>query len=51
MEIIGQVYGKEEAAKAKISEMDTEIAAIVDKLPQEKKKIAISYTEKDSENA
>lgn len=43
MEIIGQVYGKEEAAKAKISEMDTEIAAIVDKLPQEKKKIAIIY--------
>lgn len=43
LEIIGQVYGQEEAAKAKISEMDTEIAAIVDKLPQEKKKIAIIY--------
>lgn len=43
MEIIGQVYGKEDAAKAKISEMDTEIAAIVDKLPQEKKRIAIIY--------
>lgn len=43
MEIIGQVYGKEDEAKAKISKMDTEVAAIADKLPQEKKKIAIIY--------
>lgn len=43
LEIVGKVYGKEEAAKAKSSEMDTEITAIVDKLPQEKKKIAIIY--------
>lgn len=43
LEIIGQIYGKEDAAKAKIGEMDTEIASIVDKLPQEKKKIAIIY--------
>lgn len=43
LEIVGKIYGKEDMAKSKIAAMDQEIAAIVDALPQETKKIAIVY--------
>lgn len=43
LELIGTIYGKEEAVTDKIHEMNGAIAAITDKLPKETKKVAIVY--------
>lgn len=41
--VIGKVYGKSDAASAKIAELDAKINAIVSKVPAEGKKIAIIH--------
>lgn len=43
LELVGKVYGKEEAAKAKENELDQQIAAITQAVPQEGKRIAIIH--------
>ncbi|WP_293987641.1 ABC transporter substrate-binding protein [uncultured Megasphaera sp.] len=43
LEMVGKVYGKEEAAKAKEKELDQQLAAITKAVPQEGKRIAIIH--------
>lgn len=43
LDIVGKVYGKEDVAKAKEAELDKQIDAIVSKVPQTPKKIAIIH--------
>lgn len=43
LDIVGKVYGKEDVAKQKEAELDQKINAIVAKVPQEAKKIAIIH--------
>ena len=43
LEMVGKVYGKEDAAKEKEKELDQQIAAITKAVPQEGKRIAIIH--------